>query len=168
MIGGSCSSCNRMPCYWCAKYPKDIKSLAELPPGFTFPAFARKVEVVAFFSKTFPHTDTSPRHVDFSRSITDQPVPGTPDHRWISVIESDFMMTATLFPDDDWCTKFLLRVQGEDSVIEALRLILRHFDLRAYDQEYDEFFDLLADSASRLREEKAARLQYMTELYRDA
>ena len=78
------------------------------------------------------------------------------------------MMTATLFPDDDWCTKFLLRVQGEDSVIEALRLILRHFDLRAYDQEYDEFFDLLADSASRLREEKAARLQYMTELYRDA
>jgi len=131
------------------------------------PAFARKAEIADFFTQSFQNVDLDP--TDFCiRDISDS-LPSTPPNQdWILVTEPEFTLAVVLYPKGDLCDNFMLRVSGGDNAAHAVEVILKRFELRAYDRTRKEFFDSLGDPTCRIREERAAREQYMTKLYENA
>ena len=133
------------------------------------PAFARKDEIADFFRRSFRNVDLNPTDScirDISESTSSTPV----NHDRILVTEQDFTLTAILYPCSaaEWCEYFMLGISGGDVAIHAVEAILKRFNLRAYDRIREEFFDSLDDPTSRIREERAAREQYMVKLYEHA
>jgi hypothetical protein len=135
--------------------------------SFTLPAFARKGEIAEFFTRSFQNVDLDPTDFCF-RDISD-PTPSVPPNEdWILVTEQEFTLMACLYPKGEWCEKVMLGVSGGDSAAHAVEAVLKRFGLRAYDGIRKEFFDSLDDPTCRIREERAAREQYMAKLYENA
>lgn len=133
----------------------------------SLPAFARKAEIADFFTRSFQNVDLDPTDSCF-RDISDSTPSTPPNQDRILVTEPEFTLTVVLYPTGDLCDNFMLGVSGGDSAAHAVEAILKRFGLRAYDRSRKEFFDSLDDPTCRIREERAAREQYMVKLYENA
>jgi hypothetical protein len=119
------------------RIPVDVDKIEGLPVDFKPPVIGSRAEVALSIRALFPEAIIS-------------------NLSWL-VIHGDGFSIEVSTGRDDACRGFTLHVRGGDGATEAVMMIARHFEARAFDLTSCEFLDRMSDPGSGFRQWRAYR-----------